>query len=205
MSQILEDLRPVGLTAAIALAALLAALPLSASVAVGDAAPSFSLPDLRGEMHSLEDYRGKVVVLEWINPNCPFSARHAGSGTMTGLAKHHPDVVWLGVNSTAKGHQDHLTPREHLAYNAKHGIEYPVLVDESGAVGHDYAAKTTPHMIVIDEEGTVIYDGAIDDDPYGRADAPDNYVADALAAHAAGRAPDPATTKPYGCSVKYGG
>jgi len=186
------------------LALVLVATAAPAAVTVGETAPAFSLPDLHGKTHTLEQQRGKVVVLEWINPNCPVSRRHAEAGTMTGLVDDHSEVVWLGINSTARSHKDYLEAKSHLAYNAKHGIEYPVLYDVSGAVGHAYEATTTPHMIVIDQAGTVVYDGAIDDDPYGRAEAPRNYVAAALAAQAADRPADPAKTKPYGCSVKYG-
>ena len=174
-----------------------------ADATVGKPAPDFTLTDQAGKTHRLADYRGKVVVLEWINPNCPFSRRHSEEGTMTKLAAGNPAVVWLAVNSTASGHKDFLAPERHAAFNAKHQIAYPVLYDSDGKVGHAYAAKTTPHMIVIDEKGTIVYDGAIDDDPYGRSDSRTNYVAAALGAHAAGRAADPATTKPYGCSVKY--
>ena len=124
---------------------------------------------------------------------------------MTRLAKGNPGVVWLAVNSTASGHGDFLAPERHAAYNAEHQIAYPVLYDSDGKVGHAYGAKTTPHMIVIDEVGNVVYDGAIDDDPYGRSDRRTNYVEAALTAHRQGNAADPATTKPYGCSVKYGG
>jgi peroxiredoxin len=176
-----------------------------AAATVGNAAPPFTLTDHAGKVHNLADYRGKVVVLEWVNPNCPFSRRHAEEGTMTRLSTANPDVVWLGVNSTAKDHADFLTPERHASFNGEHQIAYPVLYDADGAVGHAYGAKTTPHMIVIDEAGKVVYDGAIDDDPYGRSEARTNYVQAALAAHAAGRTADPAATKPYGCSVKYAG
>lgn len=115
------------------------------------------------------------------------------------------DLVWLAVNSTNPESGDHMTPEEHLAYNRKHGIDYPVLTDPTGEVGKAYGAKTTPQMYVIDAEGVLLYDGAIDDDPLGRGDSEDrtNYVASALEAMAAGRPVDPATTKPYGCTVKY--
>ena len=197
--------RTIRTTLALSLLALAVTVAAAgAAVSVGEKAPDFTLPDLQGEKHTLSDYQGKVVVLEWINPNCPFSERHAKSGTMTELADEN-EVVWLSINSTAKDHKDYLDPKKHLAYNEKYGIDYPVLYDVDGKVGHAYDAKTTPHMIVIDEQGEVVYDGAIDDDPYGRADAPENYVAAALAAHGAGKAADPSTTKPYGCSVKYGG
>ena len=170
---------------------------------VGSAAPDFTLRDQAGREHRLAAYRGRVVVLEWINPNCPFSRRHAEEGTMTRLAKGHPAAVWLAVNSTAQGHGDFLPAAQHAEYNGKHGIAYPVLYDVDGKVGHAYDARTTPHMVVIDEQGRIVYDGAIDDDPYGRKQARTNYVAAALRAHAAGRPADPAATQPYGCTVKY--
>jgi hypothetical protein len=190
------------------LALLLAPFALAcddaSAATVGEPAPGFTLTDLQGEEHSLADYRGKVVVLEWINPHCPFSERHADEKTMTGLADEH-EVVWLAVNSTNPEHRDYLEPAEHLAYNGKYGIDYPVLYDESGEVGRAYDAKTTPHMYVIGEDGTLLYDGAIDDDPGGRQAARKrtNYVDGGLQAHTAGTPVEPATTKPYGCSVKY--
>lgn len=176
----------------------------ASAATVGEAAPGFTLTDLDGEEHTLADLRGQVVVLEWINPRCPFSERHAKEKTMTGLADEH-EVVWLSVNSTNPGHRDYLEPAEHQAFNDQYGIDYPVLYDPSGDVGRAYDAKTTPHMYVIDAEGTLLYDGAIDDDPGGRRKPAErtNYVDDGLADHAASRPIEPATTKPYGCSVKY--
>jgi peroxiredoxin len=176
----------------------------AAGPAVGDPAPAFKLVDLDGKEHSLEQYRGKVVVLEWINPNCPFSERHAREKTMTALAGGN-EVVWLAVNSTRQGHRDYLQPAAHQAYNAKYDIDYPVLYDSPGDVGHAYDARTTPHMFVIDEAGRVAYQGAIDDDPSGakRAAERTNYVSQALAAQRDGRPAEPASTRPYGCSVKY--
>ncbi|HEV8629349.1 MAG TPA: thioredoxin family protein, partial [Thermoanaerobaculia bacterium] len=174
-----------------------------AAATVGGAAPDFSLTDLQGKVHHLGDYRGRVVVLEWINPNCPFSRRHAEEGTMSRLAAAHSDVVWLAVNSTRRGHGEFLTPEQHAAYDKQHGISYPVLYDSDGKVGHAYGASTTPDMFVIDEEGKLVYRGAIDDDPYGHAGKRTNYVDAALKAHAGGKPADPASTRPYGCSVKY--
>lgn len=188
-----------------ALVITLPACGVADGATVGDEAPSFTLPDLEGESHSLADYRGKVVVLEWINPNCPFSLRHAEEETMIGIDEENPDIAFLAINSTAESSGDYLTPQEHLEYNREQGIDYPVLYDTDGTVGQSYGAKTTPHMIVIDEQGEIIYDGAIDDDPYGKKDDETNYVEAALATHETGESPDPATTKPYGCSVKYGG
>src|SRR5690606_24940278 len=106
-----------------------------ADATVGQPAPDFTLTDHTGKTHRLADYRGKVVVLEWINPNCPFSRRHAEEGTMTKLAEANPSVVWLAINSTAEDHRDYLTPERHASYNAEHGITYPVLYDVDGKVG----------------------------------------------------------------------
>lgn len=181
------------------------ALAAGAVGSVGSMAPAFQLKDLNGKTHSLADYKGKVVVLEWVNPNCPFSDRHAREKTMSSLAKKHGSVVWLGINSTAAGHKDYLKPAEHQAWAQKNGVNYAVLYDETGKVGKAYDAKTTPHMYIIDEQGKIAYNGAIDDDPSGRTAAAQrtNYVAGGLIAELAGKKVDPAATKPYGCSVKY--
>ena len=187
---------------ALTLAAVIPACARAES-AVGAPAPDFTLPDLDGKAHHLADYKGRVVVLEWINPNCPFSRRHAEEKTMTRTAAAHSDVVWLAINSTATKHGDFLTPDKHASYDKEHGIAYPVLYDSDGKVGHAYGASTTPHMFVIDEQGKVIYRGAIDDDAYGRNKTRVNYVDAALTAHAAGKPVDPASTTSYGCSVKY--
>jgi peroxiredoxin len=188
----------------LALVLVIAACAARAEVRVGETAPDFSLPDLDGQVRTLSDLRGHVVVLEWINPNCPFSRRHAEEKTMTSLAESR-QVVWLAINSTAESSGDYLTPAQHAAYDEKEEIAYPVLYDTSGDVGHTYGAKTTPHMFVIDEAGEVVYAGAIDDDPYDRKGEKRNFVAMALDAHARGEKPDPPSTKPYGCTVKYGG
>jgi len=176
--------------------------PTLAAPAIGQPAPDFTLADLDGSSVSLAALQGKVVVLEWANPNCPFSRRHAQAHTMQSVADRHPDVVWLAVNSTRPDHSDHLEPAAYHAFLAENGIRYRVLVDPSGEVGRAYGAKTTPDMFVIDADGRLAYAGAIDDDPRGGGTAV-NYVDAALTALAAGRAPDPAATKPYGCSVKY--
>jgi peroxiredoxin len=193
-------------TTLLALAVLsLAALPALAASAVGEAAPGFTLKGADGKTYSLADYKGKVVVLEWVNPNCPFSDRHAREKTMSELAKQHGEVVWLGINSTNPDRSDYLKPAETLAYNRKNGINYPVLYDETGKVGHSYDAKTTPHMFIVDKDGKIAYNGAIDDDPPGRKAKAErlNYVGHGLDAEKGGKSPDPASTKPYGCSVKY--
>jgi peroxiredoxin len=206
VSLMVQTMRSKSLSLVLAAAASFAlACDASAAATVGEAAPEFSLTDLQGEEHSLADLRGKVVILEWINPKCPFSERHAKEKTMMALADENPEIVWLAVNSTNPESGDYLEPAEHRAYNRKHGIDYPVLYDTSGDVGRAYDAKTTPHMYIIDEEGTLLYNGAIDDDPGGRQKPVKrtNYVDGGLADHAGGAPVDPATTKPYGCTVKY--
>ena len=193
------------LLAAAALVAAGCAVQAQAGGAVGEKAPGFTLTDLEGRSHSLADHEGKVVVLEWVNPNCPFSDRHAREKTMASLADRHGEVVWLGINSTNDDHRDYLQPAEHKAWADEHGVDYPILQDPSGEVGKAYDAKTTPHMYIIDQTGTIAYNGAIDDDPPGRREQAErtNYVGAGLVAHAADREIDPASTKPYGCSMKY--
>lgn len=183
----------------------LIALPAFAAGAVGETAPAFSLKGVDGKTYSLADFKGKTVVLEWVNPECPFSERHAREKTMSALAKQHGEVVWLGINSTSASHANFLTPAQHQEYMKKNGVDYPILYDETGKVGKAYDAKTTPHMYIIDKDGKIAYNGAIDDDPPGRKPAAErmNYVNAGLKAGKSGKSPEPASTKPYGCSVKY--
>jgi len=197
--------KPMTFTVAALAAALLAATPALAAGTVGDPAPAFSLQDLDGGSHSLADYQGKVVVLEWINPNCPFSDRHAREKTMTTLHHKYGDVVWLAINSTNPDSRDYLPPAKHAAWAEKRGIDYTILHDESGKVGKAFDAKSTPHMFIVDAAGVIAYNGAIDDDPPGRKPEQErtNYVDDGLGAELAGSAVSPTTTKPYGCSIKY--
>ncbi len=189
-------------TATLAALLLSCSSPTLAELAVGQTAPAFTLPDLDGREVSLADFVGKTVVLEWINPNCPFSRGHSEKKTMVATAAKHAEVVWLAINSTNSEHGDYLEPAEHKAFNAEHGIGYAVLYDSSGTVGRSYGAKTTPHMYVVDGAGKIAYMGAIDDAPRG-GKAGVNYVDRALTATAQGTNPAPATTAPYGCSVKY--
>jgi peroxiredoxin len=172
-------------------------------VDVGDTAPGFTLKDTAGREVSLADFKGKVVVLEWTNPDCPFVKRHYKEGSMKNLTSAYSEsmgVVWLTINST-----NYMDAAANAGFVKAEGISWPVLVDQDGAVGHAYGAVTTPHMFIIDAEGTVVYNGAIDDDPRGNmeAGARTNYVADALNDIAAGKAVSTPETKPYGCSVKY--
>jgi peroxiredoxin len=163
---------------ALLLLAALAALPAFASGAVGETAPGFKLQGVDGKTYSLDAYKGKTVVLEWVNPGCPFSDRHAREHTMSELSKQHGEVVWLGINSTNPTHGDFLKPAAHNAWMVKNGVNYPVLYDLKGEVGHAYGARTTPHMFIIDPKGKIAYNGAIDDDPRGGKDKAQrvNYV-----------------------------
>ena len=180
--------------------ALAAAVPAAAGLKVGDTAPDFTLPDTSGAEVSLSDFKGKVVVLEWLNPDCPFVQRHYKAGTMKQLAtKYGKDgVVWVAVNST-----NYMDETTNAKFKVENELPYPILVDQTGEVGHLYGAMTTPHMYVIDSGGTLVYIGAIDDDPRGSSDSPTNYVAAALDETLAGKPVTTAETKPYGCSVKY--
>lgn len=177
-----------------------------ADLAVGAIAPAFELQDLDGKAVTLAEFRGKTVVLEWINPNCPVSRGYADRKVMVQTAAAHPEAVWLAINSTSRKHRDYLAAAAHKAYDAKQGIGYPVLYDTSGEVGRAYGAKTTPHMYVIDPSGKLVYAGAIDDtpstDPADLATAR-NYVTAALDAALAGKPVATTTSTPYGCSVKY--
>ncbi|KAB2963609.1 MAG: thioredoxin family protein [Thermoanaerobaculia bacterium] len=196
------SLRP--LLPAFALLLLACTGPTLAEVAVGQPAPDFRLLDLDGNAVSLSSFADRTVVLEWINPNCPFSLRHADEKTMQTTATRHPEVVWLAVNSTRPDHGDHLDPAAWKTFLAERGITYPVLADPDGASGRAWGARTTPHMFVIDK-GKIAYMGAIDDDPRGSRAATErqNYVDAALVAIAAGKPVATPSTRPYGCSVKY--
>ena len=178
--------------------------PAAAGVKPGDVAPGFTLKDINGVEHSLAQYLadGKIVVLEWFNPDCPFIVKHHKlNKTMndTYAMLGHKGMVWLAINSGAPGKQGAGLERNQKAY-AEYEMSFPLLLDESGSVGRAYGAKTTPHMFVIDANGTLAYNGAIDSGPGAETT---NYVDAALTALASGKRPDPATTKPMGCSVKY--
>jgi peroxiredoxin len=170
-------------------------------VSVGDQAPNFTLPDTAGNEVSLSDFEGKIVVLEWLNPDCPFVQRHYKAGTMKNLAAKYGEegVVWLAINST-----NYMDMAVNANFKSVNKLPYTILVDQSGDVGHLYGAKTTPHMHIIDSGGQLVYIGAIDDDPRGnKGESAVNYVASALDEVVAGKAVTTAETRPYGCSVKY--
>ena len=185
------------------------AAPAFAAPVVGQPAPAFSAKDTSGKAHSLADYKGRLVVLEWVNHECPFVGKHYGSGNMQKLQKTYTGkgVVWLSVNSSAAGKQGHVTPEQANALTKQKGAAASaVLLDPEGTVGRAYAAKTTPHMFVIDPAGNVAYQGGIDDTP--SADQADvktakNYVQAALDALVAGQKVETPSTQPYGCGVKY--
>lgn len=187
------------------LAAALMALAIGgtarAAATVGQAAPGFTLKDQDGKEVDLAQLRGKIVVLEWTNPDCPFVQRHYQSKTMSTTADkfRDRDVVWLAVNST-----HYMDAAKDRAWRTEQGFAHAVLDDSAGTVGGTYGARTTPHMFVIDRGGGLVYAGAIDDDPPGAKDgAGRNYVAEALDDVTAGKPVRVAETKPYGCSVKY--
>jgi peroxiredoxin len=171
-------------------------------------APDFRLVDTEGNEHSLATYRdaGKIVVLEWFNPDCPFVKKHHQSHrTMAELQNRYADrgVVWFAVNSGAPGKQGAGLERNVRA-REEYGIDYPVLLDESGSVGRDFGAKTTPHMFIIDTDGRIVYQGAIDDDRGTKQLGETNFVEEALERLLSGQPIDVALSSPYGCSVKYG-
>jgi peroxiredoxin len=176
---------------------------------VGSAAPGFSLTDAKGNTHSLSEYKGKYVVLEWFNPQCPFVKKHYGSGNMQNLQKEYTDkgVVWLTIDSNAPGTQGNLTAEEasKIATSWK-THETALLLDPEGKAGQAYGAKNTPNMVVINPDGKIIYHGAIDSKATPNpADIPTstNYVKAALDQSLAGKSVTTPQTKPYGCSVKY--
>jgi len=191
-------------------AALTVAVPAIAKPVVGQPAPDFSVTDAAGKTQSLSAYKGKTVVLEWNNPECPFVRKHYGAENMQSqqAAAAKDGVVWLTVNSGAQGKQGHLDPTSAVAYIDKvGGKESAYLLDADGKVGHAYDAKTTPHMYVIDKDGVLRYMGGIDS--IASTDVDDipkatQYVKQALGELAAGKPVSVSSSEPYGCSVKYG-
>jgi peroxiredoxin len=169
---------------------------------IGQSAPAFSAPDENGKVVQLSDFAGKIVVLEWMNPDCPFVQRHAKEKTMLSLAEKYKDkgVVWLGINSSRSA--DKAVDAKWVEENH---LSYPILLDATSSIARAYGAKATPHMFVIDKTGKVVYGGAIDNDRDGNKSAADkvNYVAKALDEVLAGRTVSVRQTLAYGCGVKY--
>lgn len=180
---------------------------LRAAVDSGKPAPDFAFTDLAGKSRRLSDYRGKIVVLEWLNPSCPVVGRHYRSGNMqsTQAAAAAAGAVWLQINSSAMGDLD---PAQSAEWQKKQGVVAAAYVrDQPGAIGRLYGAQTTPHVYVINQDGTLAYQGAIDDQPtasQANTAAAHNYVKAALAALKAGEPIAKPSTEPYGCGVKYG-
>ncbi len=181
----------------------------TAKAEVGKPAPDFTLKDLDGNDVRLSSFKGKTVVLEWFNPGCPFVKNAHTKGSLKEAAKNHMKngVVWIAVNSGAPGKQGAGvdTNRE---WKKTFGMEHPILLDENGSVGKAYGATNTPHMMVIDDKGTLVYRGAIDNSPDGEGQSPEDgklvsFVDAAIADLTAGRPVAKAETKAYGCGVKY--
>jgi hypothetical protein len=179
------------------------------AVTVGQPAPDFALPDTQDKPLKLSDYAGRYVVLEWVNPDCPFVRKHYNSGNMPALQSEAGgrDVVWLAINSTHPGSSEYKSPAVMTSWLAsKNARPKAMLFDRDGTVGKNFGAKTTPHMYVIDPKGRLVYAGAIDDK---RSTNPDdvktakNYVRAALEESMAGKPVTVASTVAYGCSIKY--
>jgi hypothetical protein len=193
---------------ALAAAALVTA-PALAEVQIGKPAPNFKANDVNGRVVSLSDFRGKTVVLEWNNPECPFVRKHYSSGNMqkTQAAAKKEGVVWLTINSSApgkQGHVDGVKAKSMIATQQAQPTAY--LLDPQGKLGNGYGAKTTPHMYIINPRGTLVYMGGIDDKPSPNPadiDGARNHVLTALSELKAGKPVSVPTSRPYGCAVKY--
>lgn len=186
-----------------------AAAPTIAKAEVGKPAPDFELKDTEGTPVKLSSFKGKVVVLEWWNPGCPFVKAAHTKGSLKTAAKDasKKGVVWLAINSNGEGKQG-FGAEANRAGKKAFDVTHPVLLDESGAVGHAYGATNTPHVMIVDEAGTLVYRGAVDNSPDGEGESPEggklvSYVDATLADLAAKRPVAKPETRAYGCSVKY--
>lgn len=193
------------------LTTLLFALATTAGAAlrIGEPAPDFTGIDTSGKRHALSDFRGKPVVLEWTNHDCPYVRKHYNSGNMQQQqqAATEQGAVWLSLISSAPGKQGHVAPAEADALTAqRNAVPSAVILDDKGAIGRLYGAKTTPHLYIIDADGKLAYMGGIDSiataNPADIAKAT-QYVPEALAQIMIGRPVASSVTRPYGCSVKY--
>lgn len=195
--------------AAVAALCAIAAGSAFGAAEVGEAAPGFSLTDQHGNPHSLSDFKGKYVILEWLNHGCPFVKKHYGAGNMQKLQKQFTDdgVIWLSVISSAPGKQGAMSGEEIIAFNEANNVAATgVLFDSDGTVGRAYGAKRTPEMYIINPEGVLVYHGAIDSDSGRGADSiakAENYVVKAMSELKAGKPVSEPLTRPYGCTVKY--
>lgn len=189
---------------------LVLASPVLAAPEIGQPAPEFSVIDTQGEVHSLGDFAGRLVVLEWTNHDCPFVVKHYSAGNMQDqqrLARDEHGAVWLTIISSRAGEQGHVSPQQADELTTSRDA-YPtaVLLDESGDMGRAYDARVTPHMYIIDANGILRYMGGIDSNPSRHSsDIPEatQYVVAALDDLAAGREVAEAVTRPYGCTIKY--
>lgn len=176
---------------------------------VGMPAPNFRLVDQFGKMHELSQYKGKLVVMEWINPGCPFVVRHYKAGTMANLQEKFggkgKDLVWLRINSTNTSQRDYRDAKATRAWAGEYELSGAILDDSKGIVGHMFEAKTTPHMFVINAKGILVYSGAIDNDPRGKKEAEkrENYINAILTGWSDGEKIESFANDSYGCSVKY--
>jgi peroxiredoxin len=206
MTNMLSRRAALALTAAVLTATGTAA---QAAPTIGQPAPALSVRDTEGRVRSLNEFRGKTVVLEWTNHDCPYVKKHYGSGTMQQLQRdaRRDGAVWLSVISSAPGKQGHVAPEQAKQLTASRGAApTAVLLDPAGAAGRAYDARTTPHMFVINGAGRVVYAGGIDDRATSNAEdlkTARPLVRMALADLKAGRAVAVPASKPYGCSVKY--
>src|SRR5690349_8432040 len=199
-------------TTKIAAAALLLATGAAGAFAqavVNQPAPAFSVQDTAGKTVNLGDYKGKHVVLEWVNPGCPFVQKHYNSGNMPATQKSATarGVTWLSISSTAKDASDYRAPADLAAWlRSKDGVPTATLMDPDGKIGRAYGARTTPHMYVVDPAGKLVYAGAIDSKPTTHAadiKTSTNYVNQTVGELLAGKAVSQPTTRAYGCSIKY--
>jgi hypothetical protein len=195
-------------TAALLITGLLATGLAAAQATVGQAAPAFSAVDTAGKPVSLDSYKGKYVVLEWVNPDCPFVKKHYDSGNMPATQKHaaSKDVVWLSVSTSGNATKDPKVASSLNSWTKEKKATPTALVLDDGKIGHAYGAKTTPHMYLIDPAGKIVYAGAIDSKPSSNAAdiaSSTNYVIQAIDEVKAGKAVSKPVTQPYGCSVKY--
>lgn len=187
----------------------ISSLVVAQQAKLNESAPDFKLTDSNGSEHSLSDFEGKIVVLEWINFDCPFVKKHYDSKNMQSLQEIYTakDVVWLAICSSNEGKQGNFSVEEINKRSKNHGTKYiAYLIDEDGKVGKMYGAKTTPHMYIIDKSGLLVYSGGIDDK--ATTDVDDikdskNYVSVALDELLAGKEVSVQSSTPYGCSVKY--
>jgi peroxiredoxin len=195
--------------ALLALPALCVAAAIQAAPAVGQPAPDFSLKDASGKAVKLSDFRGKYVVLEWTNPGCPFVRKHYDSGNMAATQQDAAGkgAVWLSINSTEKASHEYMATAQLIAWQKERKVQpTATLLDEDGVTGRAYGARTTPHMYIVDPQGKLAYAGGIDSIP--SSDPADiqravNYVRQGIAEASAGKPISTATTRPYGCSIKY--